>query len=331
MAVELSIACGDTDLNRGLLSGAVEPEGVDAHAMAVHPSTRHRRFVRFGDFDVSELSLATLLAASERPAEFPFTAIPAFPSKKFRHSYCYTRAEADVDDPSDLAGRSVGISSWQTTANVWMRGIAREHYGLDLESVTWYRRKEDDIARSVPDAYDVRQLPRDDSTSVAKRDNLLTALRDGTVDAVMDPSGQIFSAVTADDSLEFLFEDPLAEERAYYEDTGIYPPMHTVAIRDEVLERYPWVAVNVYDAFRESRDRCLEGRGLGPESMTWSHLHRLDQERVFDGAAWEYGLTEANRRALEKLIEYADRQGVIGSALPVEDLFVQATHAEVGT
>jgi 4,5-dihydroxyphthalate decarboxylase len=331
MAVELSIACGDTDLNRALLSGAVEPEGVDAHAMAVHPSTRHRRFVRFGDFDVSELSLATLLAASERPEEFPFTAVPAFPSKKFRHSYFYTRADADVEDPADLASRSVGISSWQTTANVWMRGIAREHYGLDLESVTWYRRKADDIARSVPDRYDVRKLPRAESKSVAKRDNLLRALRSGTVDAVMDPSGQIFSAVAEDEALDFVFEDPLAEERSYYEETGIYPPMHTVAIRDAVLETHPWVAVNVYDAFRESRDRALEERDLGPESMTWSHLHRLAQERVFDGTAWEYGLTEANRRALEKLIEYADRQGVIESTVPVADLFVPSTRAEVGT
>jgi 4,5-dihydroxyphthalate decarboxylase len=330
MAVDLSIACGDSDLNRALLSGSVEPEGVSAHTMAVHPSTRHRRFVRFGDFDVSELSLATLLASETADTEISFTAIPAFPSKKFRHSYFYTRADADIAEPADLAGRAIGISSWQTTANVWMRGIAREHYGLDLESVTWYRRKADDVARSVPDRFEVTQLPRRDSKSVAKRDNLLHALRDGTVDAVMDPSGQIFSAVAADDDLDFVFEDPLAEERAYYEETGIFPPMHTVAIRDEVLDAHPWVAVNVYDAFRESRDQCLESAGLGPDSMPWAHLHKLEQSKRFDGGAWEYGLTDANTRAIERLIEYAARQGIIDATVPVAELFVPATRSEVG-
>lgn len=330
MGVELSIACGDNDLNKALLSGNVEIEGITAHRMAVHPSTRHRRFVRFGDFDVSEISLATLLAASERPDKFPFTAIPVFPSKKFRHAFFYSRAGSGISDPGDLAGKRIGISSWQTTANVWMRGISQERHDLDLENVTWYRRKQDDIAKSVPEEYDVRSLPREDAKSVAERDNLLIALKEGTVDAVMDPSSSIFTEVVNTDGLEFVFDDPIEAERKYFEQTGIHPPMHTVAIRNEVLEKHPWVAVNVFDAFRESRDRGLETSRLGPDSLTWSHLHWINQDEIL-GNTWEYGLTERNSRALEKLIEYATDQGLLSADVSIEDLFAESTLSEVGT
>lgn len=328
VTIELSIACSGNDLNRALLEGEVEPEGIDAHTMAVHPSTRHRRFVRHGDFDVSELSLATLLSAHSQPGEYPFTAIPAFPKKKFRHSYFYKHKGSDVESPADLTGKKVGISSWQTTANVWMRGISQEHYGLDLESVTWYRRKADDIAMSVPDRFDVRMIPRDEGKSVAKRDNLERYFFEGKVDAAMDPSGSLFDAVVDSDSVEFMFEDPLQEEKKYFAKTGVHPPMHIVAVRNEVLEDHPWVAVNVYDAFRRSRDRCLERNVV--DSLTWSHLYRLQEEEALASGRWEYGLTERNRRSLEKLIEYAHDQGLIPREYSAEELFFESTLEEVG-
>lgn len=325
MAVELSIACGDRDLNRSLLEGNVEPHGVDATTVAVFPSERHRRFVRHGEFDVAEMSLATLLATRSDPERYPFTAIPVFPNKRFRHSFFYKRKDADIDSPPDLAGHNVGISSWQTTANVWMRGIAAEYYGLDLEAVHWFRRKDDDADMTVPQRFDVSLIQSQPGTSVNDRANLERALLAGDVDAVMDPSRSLFDTAVSHPDVEFMFDDPVQEERDYFKETGIHPPMHTVVVRDEILKDHPWVARSLYDAFEASKDRCIENNViLEKTSLTWAHLHRVEQRAVL-GDTWEYGLTEANKRALRKLVEYATDQGLIEQPIEIEELFYEST------
>ncbi|WP_436925055.1 ABC transporter substrate-binding protein [Halosimplex amylolyticum] len=325
MTIELTIACGDRDLNRALLTGDVEPDGVDATPIPVYPSNRHRRFFADREFDVCEVSLASYLSSRAHPEQYPFTAIPVFPAKRFRHSFFYRHADADVDGPAALEGKNVGVSSWQTTANVWMRGIAGDFYGLDLESVTWFRRKGDDVPIDVPDRFDVRPVPgKHGGDAVAEREDLKRALFEGELAAAMDPAGSLFWDVAESERAEFVFEDPLAAEREYFAETGIHPPMHAVAIMDDVLDDHPWVATEIFDAFCESRDACLE-RNASPSanaSLTWAHLHLLEQRRILGEDAWAYGLTDRNRRGLAKFVEYAHDQGLIPREYDVEALFV---------
>jgi 4,5-dihydroxyphthalate decarboxylase len=126
------------------------------------------------------------------------------------------------------------------------------------------------------------------------------------------------------DEAEFVFDDPLQEERDYYEDTGIHPPMHTVAVRDEVLEEHPSVAERVFEAFCASRDRCLERnrRPFTNASLTWAHLHLVEQERTLGPDVWEYGLTDDNRTELRTFVDYALDQGLIPRAYDPDELFV---------
>lgn len=328
MAVELSLSCYHQDLTRSLMTGEVEPDGIDLDTIVEYPPRRHRRFFEHGEFDVCEVSLASYLASREHPEKYDFTAIPVFPNKRFRHSFVYTHADADLDDLGDLAGRKVGIQSWQTTANVWIRGIAQEHYGLDLESVTWYRRKSDDADMTVPERFDVRPVPgAQDADAVEEPRDLREMLFSGDLAAAMDPAGSLFNAVIESDAADLLFDDPMAEERAYYEQTGIHPPMHVVAIRDDVLAAHPWVAINVMDAFCEARDRCLE-RNRSPSahtSLTWAHLHFRDQHEALGQNVWEYGLTTQARRELSTFVEYAHDQGLISRRYEPEALFVDST------
>lgn len=328
MAIELSLSAYIGDIVRPLMAGAVEPEGIDLTTITEYPPRRHRRFFRHGEFDVCEVSLASYLSSRADPDRYSFTAIPVFPEKKFRHAFFYKHADAGIDEPADLAGRKVGIQSWQTTANVWMRGIAQEHYGLDLESVTWYRRKQDDAAMDVPERFDVRPIPGEQAgDAVEEPRDLQEMLFSGDLAAAMDPAGELFNAVVESDAAELMFDDTVAEEQAYYSKTGIHPPMHTVAIRDEVLERHPWVAVALFDAFCEARDRCFE-RNRSPSantSLTWSHLYRHEQQEVLGDTAWEYGLTESTRRELEKFVEYAFDQGLVDRRYEPEALFAEQT------
>ena len=52
-----------------------------------------------------------------------------------------------------------------------------------------------------------------------------------------------------------LFPDAKAEEQRYFRATGIFPIMHTVVIREALLEAHPWLAMNVVQAFRRSNER----------------------------------------------------------------------------
>ncbi|ACV11411.1 4,5-dihydroxyphthalate decarboxylase [Halorhabdus utahensis DSM 12940] len=330
MTLELSMALGGRDVTEALLDGTVEPDGIDLNTVSLHPSNRHRRFFSHGRFDVCEVGMASYVSSRADTEAYPFTAIPVFTNKRFRHAYFYKHTDAGIEEPADLEGKTVGISSWQTAANVWTRGIMQEHYDLDLTDVEWYRRKQDDVPIEVPERYDVRDLPgKHGGDAVAEREDLIDALVAGDLDAVMDPAGATMRAVDAAETTDFVFEDPIAEEQQYFRETGIFPPNHVVVIRDEVLEEHPWVALNIYHAFCEARDHCFE-RNRSPSTnaaITWAPLYLLEQQNVLGEAAWDYGLTEANRKAVETFLQYSHEQGLIDERYDVEALFDESTIA----
>lgn len=328
MGLDLTLGGYHADITRPLMTGDVEPDGVDLTTVSEYPPRRHRRFFRHGEFDAAEVSLASYLSAQADPEQYPFTAIPVFPERKFRHSFLYKHVDAELDDPRDLADAVVGIQSWQTTANVWIRGALQDQYGLDLESITWYRRREDDAAIEIPDRYDVRPLPdASNPDAIEETGEFETALLTGDLDAAMDPAGSLFNTVMESDAAELFFDDPIEEERAYYEETGIYPPMHVVAIRDEILDSNPWIAVSLFDAYVESRDRCFE-RNESPSaktSLAWSHLYRHEQRAVLGQDAWEFGLTKRTKHELRTFSRYAHEQGLTPREYEPTELFYETT------
>lgn len=325
MSETLTFCCDDSDLTRPILDGAITPETVELEPHLEYPPKRHREFAREQAWDVSELCLATYVASRRDPEQYPFTAIPIFPSRKFRHSFFYKRSDADVEDPGDLAGKRVGVQSWQTAANVWMRGISREHYGLDLESVTWFRRRQDDVPVPVPDRFDVREISgQQGGDAIVAADDMKSMFFDGELDAVMDPSGKLFREVRSRDDVELLFDDPIEEEQSYFRETGIHPQMHIVAIRDEVLERNPEIASDLFDAFSRATEETIKRNRRPSYNMlqTWAHLHITEQEAILGDETWEHGLTPKNRRELSKFVDYAYRQGLIPEQYAIDDLFV---------
>jgi 4,5-dihydroxyphthalate decarboxylase len=328
MALELSLSCDNSDLNRALLTGEVEPAGIDLTTEVTYPPRRHRRFVRNQEFDVSELCLASYLSSRKDPDAYSFTAIPVFPSKQFRHAFFYTHADAAIDRPADLNGGRIGVQSWQTAANLWMRGILGEHYGLDLESVTWYRRRQDDVPVDLPDRFDIRPVPGSQGgDAIDEPRDMRAMLARGDLDAVMDPAGSFLERAATTDEFEFVFEDPLQAERDYYRETGIHPPMHVVAVRDAVLEAHPWVAERLVEAFEAARDRALEWnqRPLYHMSIVWAHLYLQEERALMGEDIWEYGLTEKTRKELRTFVRYARDQGLIAREYEPEELFVEST------
>lgn len=309
--LQLTLACGDYDINRGLIDGSVRPEGIDLVPIVLPSPERHWRMMRGQEFDVCELSLASYLVLRDRRA-LPLIAIPAFPHRRFRHSYIFVRSDAGIATPRDLQGRRVGIRTWQNTALLWVRGILEEHYGVDIATIEWLRQDEEDVPFTPPSQFKLTQLTREQ--------NLNHMLLAGEVDALIHP--EIPSAFKqGDPRIRRLFDDAKAEEQRYYRATGLFPLMHTVVIKEELLARAPWVATAMLKAFRESKD--LAWRQMeDPRRVSLAWLRDLieEQREILGRDPWPYDLP-ANRRGLETMIRYAHRHGMIREPMPPEALF----------
>src|SRR5579862_1917614 len=159
--LRLTLACGDYDINLGLVNGSVPVAGVDLVALTMPSPERPWRLIRHQEFDVCEFSLASSMLLRDR-GELLYVAIPAFPHRRFRHSSLFVNAAAGITEPKQLEGAKIGRRTWQTTAGFWMRGILEDSYGLDLKSVEWFTQDEEDIPIELPQGYRLTRVPEGD-------------------------------------------------------------------------------------------------------------------------------------------------------------------------
>ena len=315
--IRLTLGCGDYDLTRALIDGTVRPPGIDLTVLPMSSPERHWRMMRFEEFDVAELSMSHYLVAhSEGRA---FRAIPVFPHRRFRHSFVFCRTSAEIEEPGDLNGKRIALRTFQNTAGVWTRGILADDYGVDLGSIQWLTQDEEETPWEPPDWLHIER--------VRAGANLDTMLLEGELDAAIYPE-MLPSFARGDPRVRRLFADPKQVEHEYFERTGIFPIMHTVVIKDTVLRDFPWAAVSMLRAFRDSKDRCY-ARLADPRqtALAWVQDLLEEQRAVLGPDPWPYAL-EPNRSTLEALVRYSHAQGLIPRAPAIEELFAENSLSE---
>ncbi len=313
--LRLTLSCGDYDITRGLIDGTAPIEGVDLTVIALSSPERHWRMTRHLEFDICELSMASFLVGHGQGA--PYAAIPAFPHRRFRHGYVFCNPEAGVRTVRDLGGARVGLRTLQTTAGLWVRGILQHEYGVDLGSITWVAQDEEEVP--LPPNFRLR-LER-----APWGDDVDAMLVRGALGAVIYPEN-LPSFASGHPNVRRLFEDYKAEEIRYYRKTGVFPIMHTVVIRRELVDRHPWLPQSALKGFEASKRRAYR-RMLDPRriSLAWVLPLMEEQRMVMGEDPWPYTL-EANRTALETLIGYAFEEGCIAARPAVDELFFESTH-----
>lgn len=322
MGLRLSLACPETDRTQGLLDGSVPVEGVRLTCIGLPVEEVFHRMARFAEFDAAELSLSSYVLSLQLGQ--PFIAIPAFPSRMFRHSGIYVNSDCGIADPADLIGRTVGIAEYQLTANVWIRGILQEHYGVPAASVT-YRTgglhgpgRVEKLPLSLPG--DVRVEP------IGDRQTLAQMLVDGEIDALYTPRTPAPYAQGRPE-VRRLFDDPAAEEARYFARTGVFPIMHTVVLRRALYDERRWLARALLKAFEQARRQALDGideTATLKYMVPWLPAEVARTRELLGEDYWPYGLPP-NQQALDTFLRYSFEQGLARSRLSPADLFAPET------
>ena len=312
--LSLTVACTASDRTRPILDGRVTVPGVDLTTLPGEPEDIFRRALRDRVFDVCELSMGSHIVTTAR-GDGPYVGVPVFPSRAFRHSAVYIRTDRGIGGPGDLAGRTVGVPEYQQTAALWVRGILREHYGVDTRGVAW-RTGGERVPISLPEGLDVRPLGEDPQGALAA----------GRVDALIAPRPPA------------AFEDPgapvgrlwpgyRAEEVAWHRATGFFPIMHCLAVRRDVAERHPWLPVELFRAFARARAMALAELRLVNVlrvSLPWAAAAFEEQAAIMGGDPWPYGFAR-NRDEVAAMARFAVADGLASRAVEPEKLFHPST------
>jgi 4,5-dihydroxyphthalate decarboxylase len=319
--VELTLACGDYEITRPLKDGTVRPDGIDLKVVtAMDSPTRHWRFLRNREFDMAEVSSSSYIAA--RDNALPFRAIPVFPHRRFRHGFVFINTAKSITKPTDLIGKKVGVKFFLNSAALWLRGILQHDYGVPFKSIEWFTELDEDIAQVSLDGVRITQVP--------KGKTIVGMLADGELDAVLHPD-LIKPLREKDPRVGRLFADHKADEAAWFKKTGIFPIMHVTVIKQEIVDKYPWVATNLTKAFEEAKNLAYR-RMANPRvvPLAWIRTAWEEQEEVLGPDPWAYGLGPANRNNLEAILRYTRQQGLIKSPMTIDELFLDTDLQDAG-
>lgn len=320
--LRLSVALGDYDRIRPLVDGSVSIDAVDPQFMLLDPEEIFFRAFRHADFDITELSMSSY-SVKTAAGTSPYIAVPIFPSRAFRHTSIYVRADR-IKSPSDLRGKRVGVPEYQLTANVWVRLFLEEDHGVRPSDITWVRGgyeqpgRVEKIALTLPP--DVRLESAPEGTTISGM------LASGELDAVIGPRApSCFHA--GHPNVGYLYPDPQQAATDWFRRTRIFPIMHLLGIRRSLAEAHPFLPYAVVKAFVRSKVVALQR--LGDTSATKVTLPFVEEQlgaaRVLMGEDfWSYGL-EPNRHVLERFLRQHHSEGLSSRRLAPDDLFHPAS------
>lgn len=321
--LNLSVAMGDYDRTRALLDGTVQIDGVDPVYMTLSPEEIFFRAFRNAEFDISELSLSSYLVKASQN-QSPYVAVPVFLSRAFRHTSIYVRKDK-IKRPEDLKGCRIGVPEYQLTAIVWARSILQDDYGVYPEDVTWVRGGIDEPGR--PEKIKLQLPPNVRMESAPEGDTISAMLDRGDIDGFIAPRPPGGAAARNPD-VGWLFDDPTLVAKDYYKRTGVFPIMHVVGIKKEVVERHPWLAGAVVKAFEQAKTVALQK--LSDTSATKVTLPFVEEQlkaarESMGDDYWSYGVTP-NRKTLDTFLRHHHSQGLSARKMEIEEIFHPASY-----
>lgn len=321
--LSLSVATWDYDRVHALADGRVPIEGCVVNFLPMPVEEVFHRAYYHAEFDVAEIGFSPYLIARSRDLT-PYVAIPVFLSRMFRHSAIYIRADRGIDAPEDLRGKRVGVPEYQMSAAMWARGMLADDHGVRHDALRWVQGgletpgRRDKFPLNLPAGFPLESAPPDRSLS--------QMLEAGEIDAVFSARApSCFER--GHPQVRRLYSDLRTAERDYFRRTRIFPIMHAVGIRRELVERHPWLPASVCKAFGDAKraaEQDLREVAALKIMLPWLPSELADTRAAMGDDYWPYGVA-ANRHTLATMARYSFEQGLAVRQLSVEEMFAPST------
>ena len=316
--LRLNFAASEYDHFRDLIDGVVPVEGIDLNYLRLSIEEIFARFVNFQEWEVSEMSLGKFVSLTSQESR-NVIGLPVFPSRVFRQSSIYVREDSPLNKPEDLSGKKIGIPEWAQTASIYTRGWLVDQIGIQLNDIKWFQSGVNEAGREEKVQL---QLPEGVSLTHVSDQSLTEMLLNEDIDAVATAHApQPFD--DGDPSIRRLIPNYRKVEEAFYNETKIFPIMHIIALRRDVYEDNPWIAMNLYKAFTAAKVNSVK-RALEITAsrfpFAWCYHAAEQSKKLFGDDFFPYGL-EPNRPTLEIFLKYAYDQGICHRKLLPEELF----------
>jgi 4,5-dihydroxyphthalate decarboxylase len=319
MELRLKFACGEYDRTIPFRTGDVKARDITLEYTPQAPELTFLQQLKDMRYDVSEMSMSAYIQMRASGRD-DFIALPVFPSRVFRHSALYVRADSAICQPEQLRGRRVGIGYYQMSGAVWARGFMLDDYGVKPSEISWVSGMD---AKAEAGADQVNQLHDMVEGTKRGKPKLEHMLETGEIDALV--SVQTPRAMQRNEgTVRYLFKNCREIEEGYFRRTGIFPMMHTIVLKRALYDRHPWVAQNLFDAFSEAKRRAIE-RIYETNALTVVApfiVHDLDRTRALMGMDyWPFGI-EANKKSIVTLTRHLRDQEIIRREPNVSELFI---------
>ena len=325
--IRLSVGLTPNLRTQPILDGSVTADGIDMNVSELHPSELFWRQLKFAEFDVSEMSLSSLLMAMAR-GDDRFIGLPVFTTRFFFQTWILVRRDAGIDRPEDLKGKRVGVPEFQQTAALWSRGILQHEFGVAPKDMEFFMERTPDMSHGGSTGF----VPPKDVTvnQIPMEKNIGQMLLDKELDATLLylPGGNLVDRSTADldnhPDIRPLFLDAYAEGKRFYSKTGLYPINHAMVIKREVAEKYPWAILNIFKAFVEANDMADRQRMAHVAYWLDAGLLPPQAKTVLQTPLVLHGVV-ANHKVLETVAQYSFEQGLTPRRLKLEEIFAKNT------
>src|SRR6266508_1542060 len=315
-----------------LMNGSVQAEGIELIPTYSHPAETFWRQLKFGEFEVAEMSMSSFLIAKSQGADM--IGLPVFPSRRLFQTELSYHIDSGITKPEDLAGKRLGVAEYQQTAALWIRGILEHDFGVSQYKIHWYMERSEE--RSHGSTTGFKPPPGISFNRIASNESLASTLLENELDVAQVASPWVLRANALDRSsriggkgdwsnIKPLFPDRMAEGARFYKKHGFLPVNHAYIIRGDIYKKYPWVAFNLYSGFAKAkalaREKLLERI---PSALLFGPEYAEMTREMIGDDPFPFGI-KANKAMLDTITEFSYEQGLTPRKMKVEELFAEQT------
>ena len=315
-----------------LMNGSVEAEGVELIPTYSHPAETFWRQLKFGEFEVAEMSMSSYLIARSQGADM--IALPVFPSRRLFQTELSYHVDSGITKPEDLTDKRLGVAEYQQTAALWIRGILEHDFGVSQYKIHWYMERSEEMSHGGATGF--KPPPGISFNRIAPDKSLASTLLENELDVAHVASPWVLQANTLDRSsriggkgdwskIKPLFPDRMAEAARFYKKHGFLPVNHAYIIRGDVYKKNPWLAASLYTGFIRAkalaREKMLERI---PTALFFGREYATMTRDMIGDDPFPYGV-KANQAMLDTVIGYSHEQGLTPRKMTVPELFAEST------